>query len=71
MYRRAFLGTLAGSLLGARGLAEAQQAAGKVWRIGYVSPGDAYNQIEQVFDQSMKDLRMEAGCGMYPRVTIL
>jgi len=51
-----FLGVLTGSLLATPGLAEAQQAAGKVWRIGYLSPGEVHNPIEQVFDQSLKAL---------------
>ena len=56
MNRRTFLGALTASLIAARDVGEGQQAAGKVWRIGYLSPGEAHNPIEQVFEKSMKDL---------------
>jgi putative ABC transport system substrate-binding protein len=53
--RRTFLGTLAGCLLAAPLAAEAQQA-GKVWRIGYLSPAQGHNPIDETFERSMKDL---------------
>jgi len=53
--RRAFLGTLTGGLLAAPLAAEAQQV-GKVWRIGYLSPAEAHNPIDEAFERSMKDL---------------
>jgi putative ABC transport system substrate-binding protein len=53
--RRAFLGSLAGGLLAAPFTAEAQQPR-KVWRIGYLSPAEAHNPIEEAFERSMKDL---------------
>jgi putative tryptophan/tyrosine transport system substrate-binding protein len=56
MNRRAFIGALTGSLLAARCLARAQQAAAKVRRIGYLSPGRPGNPIEPVFEKSMRDL---------------
>jgi len=39
MDRRAFIGTLAGGLLAAPLAAGAQQAAGRVWRVGFLTPG--------------------------------
>ncbi len=56
MDRRAFLGTLAGALLAAPLAADAQQQAGKVWRIGYLSPAEGHNPIDEAFERSMKDL---------------
>jgi len=53
--RRAFLGTLAGGLLAAPLTVEAQQA-GKVYRIGYLSPASAHNPIDEAFERAMKDL---------------
>ena len=53
--RRAFVGSLTGCLLAAPLVAEAQQA-GKVWRIGYLSPAEAHNPIDEAFERSMKDL---------------
>src|SRR5690349_17544892 len=34
---------------------EAQQA-GKVWQIGYLSPAEDHNPIDEVFERSLKDL---------------
>jgi len=53
--RRAFIGTLAGGLLAAPLAVEAQQA-GKVYRIGYLSPASAHNPIDEAFERAMKDL---------------
>jgi len=53
--RRAFIGTLTGGLLAVPLAAEAQQV-GKVWRIGYLSPAEAHNRIDEAFERSMKDL---------------
>jgi len=57
MNRRTFIGALAGSLLAAPFAAEAQQA-GKVWRIGYMSP--ATSQASQLsvqrFLEGLRDL---------------
>jgi len=55
MDRRVFLGTLVGGLLAARLAAETQQT-GKIWRIGYLSPAEAYNPMDEAFERSMKDL---------------
>jgi len=56
MDRRTFLGTLAGALLAAPLAAEAEQA-GKVWRIGWLSPAaDRNNPIEDAFYRSMQEL---------------
>jgi putative ABC transport system substrate-binding protein len=54
MDRRAFIGTLAGGLLAAPLAVEGQQA-GKVWRIGYLSPASGHNPGDEAFDRSMKD----------------
>jgi ABC-type uncharacterized transport system substrate-binding protein len=57
MDRRTFFGTLAGGLLAAPLAAEAQQA-GKVWRIGYLSPAtsQAAQPSVQKFLQGLHDL---------------
>jgi ABC-type uncharacterized transport system substrate-binding protein len=57
MDRRTFLGALAGSLLAAPLAAEGQQA-GKVWRIGYMSPrtSEASQPSVQEFLQGLRDL---------------
>ncbi len=46
---------MTGGLLAARRAAEAQQA-GRVWQIGYLSPAEAHNPIDEAFERSMKDL---------------
>ena len=51
MDRRAFFGTLAGSLLVAPLAAEAQQAAAKVYRIGFIGPA-----AERVYTDSLLSL---------------
>ena len=55
--RRAFLGTLAGSLLAAPFAAEAEQA-GKVWRVGFIYAGSktAAAQVLQPFLEGMRQL---------------
>jgi hypothetical protein len=54
MERLTFLGVIVGSLLAAPLAAEAQQA-GKVWRIGCLSPAaDRNNPIEDAFYRSMQ-----------------
>jgi putative ABC transport system substrate-binding protein len=56
MNRRVFLGTLAGGLLAAPLAAEAQQA-GKVPRIGYLSPNLAASpHLQEAFLQGLRDL---------------
>jgi putative ABC transport system substrate-binding protein len=58
MDRRAFIGTLAGGLLGAPLAVKAQQA-GKVWRIGlldYSAPDPARQEWWNVFRQQMRQL---------------
>jgi len=56
MHRRAFLGTLAGSLLAAPLAAEAQQAA-KIARIGYLAASLAANpHLREAFRQGLHDL---------------
>jgi ABC-type uncharacterized transport system substrate-binding protein len=55
MDRRMFLGTLAGGLLAAPLAAKAQQAE-RVWRIGYLSPAQGHNPIDEAFEHSMRDL---------------
>jgi putative ABC transport system substrate-binding protein len=55
MDRRALIATLAGGLLAVPLAGEAQQA-GKVWRIGYLSPAEGHNPIDEVFERSIKDL---------------
>jgi len=52
--RRAFLGTIAGSLLAAPLAAEAQQA-GKIFRVGYVSPTSGIGPIGLAFNRSLRD----------------
>ena len=54
MDRRAFLGTIAGSLLAAPLAAEAQQA-GKIFRVGYVSPTSGIGPIGLAFNRSLRD----------------
>ncbi|PYM53149.1 MAG: ABC transporter substrate-binding protein, partial [Candidatus Rokuibacteriota bacterium] len=55
--RRAFLGTLAGSLLAAP-LAAAAQPAGKVYRIGYLTAGSvtANPRVLEAFRQGLREL---------------
>ena len=59
MNRRSFIGTLAGSLLAAPLAAEAQQA-GKVWRIGFLSPSVSADLrlqgLLQAFRQGLSEL---------------
>ena len=57
MDRRAFLGTLAGSVLAAPLAPEAQQA-GKVWRVGYLGNGNATPSAlyRDAFRQGLRDL---------------
>ena len=52
MERRAFLGALASGLLAAPLAAGAQQAAGKVYRIGFLGPA-----AERVYTDSLLSLR--------------
>jgi putative ABC transport system substrate-binding protein len=54
MDRRAFIGTLAGSLLAAPLAAEAQQA-GRVWRIGYIDVSDDVKRYEAI-SQRLREL---------------
>src|SRR5215472_4768766 len=49
------MAVLTGGLLAAPLAAEAQQV-GKVWRIGYLSPAETHNPIDEAFERSMKDL---------------
>jgi hypothetical protein len=37
-------------------LAAGAQQGEKVWRIGYLSPAEGHNPIDEVFERSMKDL---------------
>ena len=55
--RRAFLGTLAGGLFSASRITEAQQT-GKVYRIGYLSPGSAtaVSRFTESFRQGLREL---------------
>ena len=56
MDRRTFLGTLAGGLIAAPLVAEAQPA-GKVWRIGYLGYGYPTEARDlEVFRQRLRDL---------------
>jgi putative ABC transport system substrate-binding protein len=55
MNRRAFIGTLAGSLLAAPLAAEAQPA-GKTLTIGYLSPAAARSPIDDAFERSLETL---------------
>ncbi len=55
MDRRAFLGTLAGSLLAAPLAAEAQQAA-KVARVGFLGANPAASPRLEAFLQGLRDL---------------
>jgi putative ABC transport system substrate-binding protein len=52
--RRTFLGVIAGGLLAAPLAVEAQQA-GKVWRIGYLTPAPAHNPLDDAFEQALKE----------------
>jgi putative ABC transport system substrate-binding protein len=52
--RRAFLGVIAGGLLAAPLAAEAQQA-GKIYRVGFVSPGFGIGPISLAFNRSLRD----------------
>jgi putative ABC transport system substrate-binding protein len=57
MDRRVFLGTLAGALLAAPLAAEAQQQAGKVWKIGFLgAPLSVVGSLFQAFEQKLRDL---------------
>src|SRR5215469_7096952 len=62
--RRRFMAALAGGLLAAPLAVEAQQA-GKVWRIGYLSPAAGHNPIDEAFERSMKDLGYAEGQNMW------
>jgi len=57
MNRRSFIGTLAGGLLAAPLVAEAQPA-GKIYRIGYLSPGAPTSNplVIAAFQQGLRDL---------------
>ena len=55
MDRRTFLGTLAGGLLSAPITAKAKPVR-KSWRIGYLSPAEVHNPIDEAFERSMKVL---------------
>jgi hypothetical protein len=55
MNRRAFLTTLGGGHLAAPLDAEAQPA-GKVYRVGYMSPVPGHNPIDELFERSLKEL---------------
>ncbi len=57
--RRAFLATLAGGLLAAPLVADAQQPAGKVYRLGYLSVGSGtstYLRPVEAFRQGLREL---------------
>ena len=58
MNRRTFIGALAGGLVIARSVAEAQPAA-KVYRIGYLSPGTA--EPLRVLNEELRDLGFVEG----------
>src|SRR6266481_3892143 len=53
--RRTFLSTLAGGLLSAPVTVNARHVR-KSWRIGYLSPAEGHNPIDEAFERSMKDL---------------
>ncbi len=53
--RRVFLGTVAGGLLAAPLSARAQQA-GKVYRIGFLSPGPGPSSSTEAFRQGLREL---------------
>ena len=55
MDRRTFLSTLAGGLLSAPVTVNARHVR-KSWRIGYLSPAEVHNPIDEAFERSMKDL---------------
>jgi putative ABC transport system substrate-binding protein len=55
MDRRTFLSTLAGGLLSAPVTANARHVR-KSWRIGYLSPAEVHNPIDEAFERSMRDL---------------
>ena len=56
MDRRAFIGTLAGSLLAAPLAAEAQPAAGKVYRIGFLRAGEPPKFWIDEFREGLREL---------------
>jgi putative ABC transport system substrate-binding protein len=56
MNRRIFLSTLTGGLLSTPFIAGAQPRSERVWRVGYLSPAEARNPIDDAFDQSMRGL---------------
>src|SRR5260370_137568 len=55
MDRRTFLGTLAGALLSTPITVKARPVR-KSWRIGYLSPAEVHNPIDEAFERSMKVL---------------
>jgi hypothetical protein len=55
MDRRVLITTVAGCILAAPPIGKAQQA-GKVYRIGYLSPAAGPNPGDQAFERSLKDL---------------
>ena len=59
--RRVFLGTLAGGLLAAPLAAEAQQAGGRIYRIGVFHVGDHIPSDLQSLRDGLKDLGYEEG----------
>ena len=63
MNRRAFIGSLAGGLLAAPLAAGAQQA-GKIPRIGYISPAASRNAIDEVFFKTLQDLGYVEGVSL-------
>jgi len=60
MDRRAFIGTLAGSLLAAPLAVEAQQA-GKVYRIGFLSQGQPPKAFLEALQQGLRELGYAEG----------
>jgi len=55
MDRRVFLGTLTGGLITAPFTVLAQQTK-KTWQIGYLSPAESHNPIDQAFERSLQEL---------------